>query len=111
VLQESHGVEGPAGPRSFISAVPYPSAANDSFTPLTTPSSRSQLGGGCRFTSPTSAAARRADHAPDRLRVPVTPGIPTPDRPHGAACDPDLLRTLRPRRDGRRDALASPGRR
>jgi len=46
VLQESHGVEGPAGPRSFLSAVPYPSAANDSFTPFTTPSSRSQLGGG-----------------------------------------------------------------
>ena len=46
VLHESHGVEGPAGPRSFLSAVPYPSAANDSFTPFTTPSSRSQLGGG-----------------------------------------------------------------
>ena len=46
VLQESHGVEGPAGPRSFLSAVPYPSTANDAFTPFTTPSSRSQLGGG-----------------------------------------------------------------
>ncbi|OWK37462.1 M6 family metalloprotease domain-containing protein [Fimbriiglobus ruber] len=45
-LEESHGVEGPAGPRSFLSAVPFPSPANDSFTPLTTPSSRSQLGDG-----------------------------------------------------------------
>lgn len=45
-LQESHGVEGPAGPRSFLSAVPYPSTANDAFTPYTIPSSRSQLGGG-----------------------------------------------------------------
>ena len=26
--------------------MPYPSNANDSFTPFTTPSSRSQLGGG-----------------------------------------------------------------
>jgi hypothetical protein len=46
ILEESHGVEGPSGPRMFISAVPYPTAANDSFTPYTTPSSRSQLGGG-----------------------------------------------------------------
>ena len=46
VLEESHGVEGPAGPRSFLTAVPFPSAANDSFTPYTTPSSRSQMGGG-----------------------------------------------------------------
>jgi M6 family metalloprotease-like protein len=46
ILEESHGVEGPSGPRVFLSAVPYPSAANDSFTPYTTPSSRSQLGGG-----------------------------------------------------------------
>jgi hypothetical protein len=45
-LEESHGVEGPAGPRVFLSAVPYPSRANDAFTPYTTPSSRSQLGGG-----------------------------------------------------------------
>jgi M6 family metalloprotease-like protein len=45
-LEESHGVEGPAGPRVFLSSVPYPSQANDSFTPYTTPSSRSQLGGG-----------------------------------------------------------------
>jgi hypothetical protein len=46
VLEESHGVAGPSGPRVFASSVPYPSAANDAFTPYTTPSSRSQLGGG-----------------------------------------------------------------
>jgi M6 family metalloprotease-like protein len=46
VLEESHGVDGPSGPRSYVSAVPYPSAANDAFTPHTTPSSRSLLGGG-----------------------------------------------------------------
>jgi hypothetical protein len=46
ILQESHGFEGPSGPRVFLSSVPYPSAANDSFTPFTTPSSRSQLGAG-----------------------------------------------------------------
>jgi M6 family metalloprotease-like protein len=46
LLEESHGIEGPAGPRSFRSSVPFPSPSNDSFTPYTTPSSRSQLGGG-----------------------------------------------------------------
>jgi len=46
ILEESHGVEGPSGPRVFQSSVPYPSAANDAFTPYTMPSSRSQLGGG-----------------------------------------------------------------
>jgi hypothetical protein len=46
ILEESHGIEGPAGPRSFLSSVPFPSAANNSFTPYTTPSSKSQLGGG-----------------------------------------------------------------
>ena len=46
ILEESHGVEGPSGPRVFLNSVPYPSASNDSFTPFTTPSSRSQLGGG-----------------------------------------------------------------
>jgi hypothetical protein len=46
ILQEAHGVEGASGPRVYLTAVPYPSAANDSFTPFTTPSSRSQLGGG-----------------------------------------------------------------
>jgi M6 family metalloprotease-like protein len=46
ILEESHGIEGPAGPRMFLKAVPYPSSANSAFTPFTTPSSRSQLGGG-----------------------------------------------------------------
>jgi hypothetical protein len=46
ILEESHGVEGPEGPRRFLSMVPFPSTANDSFTPFTIPSSRSQLGGG-----------------------------------------------------------------
>jgi M6 family metalloprotease-like protein len=46
MLEESHGVEGPAGPRVFSGSVPYPSTANNSFTPYTIPSSRSQLGGG-----------------------------------------------------------------
>jgi M6 family metalloprotease-like protein len=45
-LEESHGVEGPSGPNVFRNAIPYPSSSNDSFTPYTTPSSRSQLGGG-----------------------------------------------------------------
>ena len=40
-LKESHGIEGPAGPRVFLNEVPYPSAANDAYTPYTTPSSRS----------------------------------------------------------------------
>jgi M6 family metalloprotease-like protein len=46
VLEESHGVEGPSGPKVHLAAVPYPSASNNAFTPYTTPSSRSQLGGG-----------------------------------------------------------------
>jgi hypothetical protein len=46
VLEESHGIEGPTGPRLFLSVVPYPSRANTAFTPWTTPSSRSLLGGG-----------------------------------------------------------------
>lgn len=46
ILEESHGVEGSRGPGVFLNAVPYPSAANNSFTPYTTPSSKSQLGGG-----------------------------------------------------------------
>jgi M6 family metalloprotease-like protein len=46
ILEESHGVEGPLGPRVHLNAVPFPSAANDAFTPHTMPSSRSQLGGG-----------------------------------------------------------------
>ncbi|MDB5300565.1 MAG: hypothetical protein JWO87_2228, partial [Phycisphaerales bacterium] len=46
VLEESHGIDGPAGPVVFTSSVPYPSGANNAFTPYTTPSSRSVLGGG-----------------------------------------------------------------
>jgi M6 family metalloprotease-like protein len=46
ILEESHGVDGPAGPGVFRNLVPYPSESNDSYTPYTTPSSRSQLGGG-----------------------------------------------------------------
>jgi M6 family metalloprotease-like protein len=45
-LEESHGVVGPTGPRVFGGAVPFPSPANTSFTPYTTPSSKSQSGGG-----------------------------------------------------------------
>jgi M6 family metalloprotease-like protein len=46
VLEESHGVEGSAGPRVFLDLVPYPSPSNNAFTPQTSPSSRSPLGGG-----------------------------------------------------------------
>ena len=46
MLEESHGVEGPVGPMVYLTSVPYPSIANTSFTPYTTPSSRSFLGGG-----------------------------------------------------------------
>jgi M6 family metalloprotease-like protein len=45
-LKESHGIEGPSGPRVLLNEVPYPSGANDAYTPYTTPSSRSPLGGG-----------------------------------------------------------------
>ena len=46
VLEESHGVEGASGPKVFLDSVPFPSASNTAFTPYTTPSSKSQLGGG-----------------------------------------------------------------
>jgi hypothetical protein len=46
VLEESHGVTGPIGPRTNLPMVPFPSKANTAFTPFTTPSSRSLLGGG-----------------------------------------------------------------
>ncbi len=45
ILEESHGVEGARGPNVFLGSVPFPSAANNSFTPYTIPSSKSQLGG------------------------------------------------------------------
>ncbi|HLW68901.1 MAG TPA: M6 family metalloprotease domain-containing protein [Gemmataceae bacterium] len=45
-LEESHGISGPSGPRSYLSMVPFPSKANNAFTPYTTPSSKSRKGGG-----------------------------------------------------------------
>ena len=46
ILEESHGVTGPSGPRVYPQSVPFPSKSNDAFTPFTIPSSRAQLGGG-----------------------------------------------------------------
>jgi M6 family metalloprotease-like protein len=46
LVEESHGISGPSGPRTYLSSVPYPSKSNNAFTPYTTPSSRSQKGGG-----------------------------------------------------------------
>jgi M6 family metalloprotease-like protein len=46
LLEESHGIEGPSGPTTFASQVPFPSPSNTAFTADTTPSSRSPLGGG-----------------------------------------------------------------
>lgn len=46
ILEESHGIEGAAGPRSLTELIPYPSKANNALTPLTVPSSRSARGGG-----------------------------------------------------------------
>jgi hypothetical protein len=46
ILEESHGIEGARGPGAFPTSVPFPSDANNSFTPYTIPSSKSQLGGG-----------------------------------------------------------------
>lgn len=46
VLEESHGVEGPSGPNVFLTQVPFPTHSNASFTPYTTPTSKSQKGGG-----------------------------------------------------------------
>jgi M6 family metalloprotease-like protein len=46
ILEKAHGIEGPRGPGLFTQSVPFPNESNRSFTPFTTPSSRSQLGGG-----------------------------------------------------------------
>ena len=46
VLEEAHGVEGPAGPTVHLSSVPFPITTAKAFTPETIPSSRSPLGGG-----------------------------------------------------------------
>ncbi len=46
ILEESHGISGPSGPRVHVNAVPFPSKSNSAFTPYTQPSSRPQLAGG-----------------------------------------------------------------
>jgi M6 family metalloprotease-like protein len=46
VLQESHGITTPMGPKMFLNMVPFPSQANKAFTPHTTPTSTSPQGGG-----------------------------------------------------------------
>ena len=46
VLEEAHGIAGPAGPKSMLESVPFPSKMNNAFTPLTTPSSRPLSGSG-----------------------------------------------------------------
>ena len=46
LLEESHGVVTPDGPTRFLGSVPYPSASNNAFTPLTTPSSKPVRSGG-----------------------------------------------------------------
>jgi M6 family metalloprotease-like protein len=45
-LEASHGIEGTPGLMVLQDLVPYPSRANNSFTPDTTPASRSERGGG-----------------------------------------------------------------
>jgi M6 family metalloprotease-like protein len=45
-LEEAHGIDDSTGPRMYPQSVPFPSQANSSFTPFTTPSSRPQTGGG-----------------------------------------------------------------
>jgi M6 family metalloprotease-like protein len=44
ILEESHGIAGPAGPRRYLESVPFPSRANTAFTPYTIPSSDSIKG-------------------------------------------------------------------
>ncbi|MGF1580777.1 MAG: M6 family metalloprotease domain-containing protein [Gemmataceae bacterium] len=46
VLQESHGITSTRGPKLALQAVPFPSKANDAYTPYTTPSSKSSRGSG-----------------------------------------------------------------
>lgn len=45
-LEESHGIQGPAGPGRFPEIVPYPSKSNRDFTPMTIPSSTPVKQGG-----------------------------------------------------------------
>ena len=55
------GSKGRAGRGSFPESVPFPSPANDAFTPFTTPSSKSRSSAaGCACTSPTSAGCPTA---------------------------------------------------
>ena len=81
ILEESHGVDGPRGPRVFLDRVPFPSAANDAFTPFTTPSSRSQLGGGLPVYITNIHKLPDGRHVPHRVRVPVTTWPCIPGRP------------------------------
>jgi M6 family metalloprotease-like protein len=46
ILEEAHGVEGPSGPTVHLNSVPFPTSSSRSFTPETTPSSKSPQGGG-----------------------------------------------------------------
>lgn len=46
ILEESHGVGGPEGPRRFLGSVPYPSKANTAYTPYTTPAGKPTKPGG-----------------------------------------------------------------
>jgi M6 family metalloprotease-like protein len=46
VLEESHGITTPEGPKRFLGSIPYPSASNNAFTPFTTPSSKAVKGNG-----------------------------------------------------------------
>ena len=70
ILEESHGVEGPAGPRMFLDKVPYPTrlqrrihAVHHAVEPIAT---RRRLAG---VHHEYHEAGRRADLVPNRLRV------------------------------------------
>jgi M6 family metalloprotease-like protein len=45
-IEPSHGISGTMSPNIYFQSVPFPSQSNTAFTPYTTPSSRSKLGGG-----------------------------------------------------------------
>ena len=82
MLEESHGVQGPAGPLVYLKNVPYPSDANDAFTPYTVPSSRSQLGGGkpVYITNIRRLADESPDYVLSPLRYLVTPELGESDK-------------------------------
>src|SRR5208282_2937809 len=46
VLCESHGLDSPKAPETQLGSIPFPSKFNNAFTPDTTPSSSSPMGGG-----------------------------------------------------------------